>query len=112
MTSATVMFGCIAWPVVIGTSLTTPEIGARTRPRSRSASAAASEASAASEVGLELVLVVRRDDAALDQLQLGVEIGLPLLDQRLGLCDLRVARLVGERGEHVALPAPRRRDRP
>ena len=68
-----------AWPVVTGTSLTTPEIGARIRPRSCSALAMASAASAARRSACELVLVVGGDDAALDQLQLRLEVGLALL---------------------------------
>ena len=44
-----------------------------------------------------------RHGVELDQPALGVEFDLALLDQRPGLRHLRLARLVGQHGDHVAL---------
>ena len=100
---ATTELACSAWPVLTGTSLTTPEIGARTWPRSHSALAAASAASAARRSASQLVLLVGRHDAALDQLHVDLEVGLALQHHGLRLGDLRLARLVRQDGDHVAL---------
>ncbi len=54
------------------------------------------------EVGLQLVLLVGGDDAALDQLQLRLKVRAAHLHHGLGLGDLRLARLVGEDGDDVA----------
>ena len=86
-----------------GTSVTMPAHGAMMTPRSRSASAAASAASAALSCASRLTSFELRHGAVLDQPALGVELGLALLEQRLGLQHLRLARLVGEDGDDVAL---------
>ena len=92
----------MAWPVVIGALLTTPEIGARTSPRSNSALASASSASAERRSASSWFLSLAATMPRLISLQLRVEVGLALLHQRLGLIDLRLPRFVGKRGDHVA----------
>ena len=55
------------------------------------------------QLRLEQALLVGGEHAPVDELQLRVEIDLPLLDERLRFRHLRRPRLVGERGDHVAL---------
>ena len=60
MISATIAFGCSAWPVVTGTSLTTPEIGARTSAALVLGLGLRERRLGGAQVGLELVLLVGR----------------------------------------------------
>ena len=89
-----------ACPTSTGTSLTTPDHGARTTPRSRSASAAASAASAA-ELCFEFDRS-SRGSVPVRPAALGLELG-ALHQHRARLHDLRLARLVGQDGDDVAL---------
>ena len=76
---------CTAWPTCTGTESMRPSIGERTFDRSASASAAASAASAAATPRLQRREVVPRRIAAVDQLLVGLVLGAPLLEERLGL---------------------------
>ncbi len=58
------------------------------------------------QIGEKLVLLVGGDDAALDQRQLGIEIGPAFAHHGGGFLDLGLACLIRENGKDISLPDP------